>query len=372
MTRLGREVLARTDQIVRGRVVSVTPVLHGAEVGRVEVLEVLGGRERSPDEPITVLSGAAGTIPVPGRQSLLLLSSREGSENFELVEVSPLDDEDGPARLAAFRSYLRLEAAPDMQTRLLELRRYLAQAVLSDDRWTRWNAAREYDALAADLPGSLLEEDRAPLARAFEAAKERALKDLLEHALSACPAPRSKASPAAPGPSSRSPAALAEFSKRYRTPGAPAAARRECVLEAALQLQGDAAPLCRSAMGDADPAVREAAIAAAGQFRMSGLGAEVAKTLANDPSPAVRRTAALAAGYLKASEAVASLALMAKDAGPASRDAAFALARIRDPASVTALQTLRDETRDPDRAQLLDFLLSDRFPEQERTLGETR
>jgi len=373
VTSLGRSALARTDAAVRGRLTSSMPVGPAAEVGRLAGEEWLRGTPREEGEPLTVLSEEAGTLPPVAHEGLFLLHLLAASGNWELVEVVPLDDDDGPDRLAAFRTYLEIEAIPGPSRRLNELRAYLRVAVVSDRSWTRWNAAREYAAMSRDIPDSLAVEDRAPLEKARDNAVERPLRALLSSVLASCPG--------APAPSKKSAVArsadpaddgLAEFTARYAATGASAAARRQAVVDAAVGLGARAAPLFDRALADSDAAVREAGVAAAGQFRVASLEVKIAAMLAADGSPFVRRTLVVAAGRLKSSAATPALALLATEDGPFARDAAFALARIRDDAALRELRRLRAEAKSPDWIEVLDFLLSDAFVQQELALGDAK
>jgi hypothetical protein len=69
---------------------------------------------------------------------------------------------------------------------------------------------------------------------------------------------------------------------------------------------------------------------------------------------------------------VPALAAIARTSGPLTRDATFALARIRDEAALAELRRLRDESPDASQRADAEFLLSDKFLEQERALEKTR
>lgn len=377
VTHLGRVVLPRVDVIVRGRVEGVTPAAHGAEVGRVVPDDWLRGVPREEGSVLVVLSVAAGALPLPGRDALFLLREIPDSENLELMQVGTLDDADGAARFAAMKRFLEIESIGDPAERVSALRQYLRAALASDQEWTRQNAAREYAALATELPGSLTADDRPPLERALQRSADRTTKSLLETALAGCPGGSGPAAigpgrPARPAPPPAGENPLAPFLARFEAKDASAASRRECVLDAAVALHERSAPLLERALSDEDARVREAAAAAAGQLRVASLEPRIAAMLSADPSAGVRRTLVVAAGYLSSRASVPTLALLAKEGGPFARDAAFALARIRDDAALAALGRLRAETEDAERRSMLDFLLSDRFVEQEKALGEKR
>jgi hypothetical protein len=373
VTSLGRTALRQADVVVRGKLTRSMTVGSAAEVGRLMPEEWLRGEPREEGEQLTVLSEESGHLPEVAHEGVFLLHLLPASGNWELIEVVPLDDDDGRDRLAALRKYLEIEATPGPSWRLSELRKYLRVAVVSDRSWTRWNAAREYAALSRDVPGALEIEDRPPLEKARDTAAEKPLRAILDAVLAKCPgarAPTTKA--AAPRPADTTESELAGFTSRYAAPDAAAAVRRQAVIDAAVALGARAAPLFERALGDADPAVREAAAAATGQFRIASLDGKIATMLAADGSPVVRRTLIIAAGRLKSSASVPSLALLATEDGAFSRDAAFALARVRDDAAMSELRRLRAEAKTKERIELLDFLLSDAFVQQERALEDSK
>ncbi len=367
---MGREVLPRVDVIVRGRVERVSAAAHGAEVGRVEPVDWMRGVPREQGSILVVLSAAEGALPFPGRDALFLLRSIPYSDNLELVEVGTLDDEDGAARLAAMKRFLEIESIADPAARFAALRAYLRGALVSEEGWTRRNAAREYAALAAEVPGSLTAEDRPPLERALQRTPEKSFRTLLESALAQCPG--SKGSPARPAAKPARDDDLAAYLARFDARDVSDAARRQCVIDAAVELGERGTPLFAKALVDDDPRVREAAAAAAGQLRTLALEPRIATMLTTDPSAGVRRTLVVAAGHLRSKASVSTLALLAKEGEPFARDAIFALARVRDDAALGELRRLRSEAQDPERRSVLDFLLSDRFVEQEKALGEKR
>jgi hypothetical protein len=341
-------------------------------VGRLAPTEWLRGAP-PPDfdpGPLTVLCPKAGTLSSIGRDGLFLLHERRESENWELVELAWLDDEEGAQRLAAFREFLRIEAVADPARRLDELRRWLRGAVLSDATWTRAAAANEYAALAEEFPESLTADDAVALSSALSRTRERALRRSLQAALDACPAEKAGAAPRGPVGDSKTAGALAEATTRFNAKGALPQARRQAVLDAAVNAGAAGAPLFARALDDADPTVREAGVAAAGQLRVLSLEPRIAGMLSAETAPGLRRTLVLAAGHLRSSASVPTLALLARQDGALSREAAFALARIRDEPAVGALRKLRSEATDKERTELFDFLLSDGFVAQERALSD--
>jgi HEAT repeat protein len=370
-THVGRVALSRADVIVCGKVTRATPAAHGAIVAQVAASQWLRGEPPEDEAPLVVMTPSARVLPGAGREALFLLATRRGTDNHELVDVAPLDDSDGVARLSAMKKYLEIEAIPDGATRVAELRAYLRGALASDQKWTRSNAVREFAALAEELPGSLEAEDRPALEAARARTREPALATLLQAALDECPGdaiPRPRAAAAEADASDPVAAAAVRFDAADASPSV----RRQAVIDAAVAAGARAAPLFARALDDEAPEVREAAAAAAGEHRIASLEPRIAAMLADDPSTPVRKTLVVAAGYLKSSASVPTLAILAKEGRPFAVEASFALARIRDDAAVAALNALAAEASDKDRRAMLEFLLSEKFLEQERALSDTR
>ncbi len=374
VTHLGRTVLPRAGLVVLGRSVGRSEVPPGIEVVRFQVDEVLRSMpwDRPPDDVehpvLTVLSGEPGMLPAPGAAAVLLVAHRPRSPNYDVVQVVAIDDRAGPQRLAALRRYLEIEAYPDEEERVSALLSYLREAVRGPDLWTRSNAALEYGSLARARPDDLRAEDAPLLRAAAQRAGEADVRAALESALAV--AERAAARTARATPDARSDAAarsLDELSTRFAD-ASDAAVRRGVVLEAAVTHRAAASTLLRRATADADERVREAAVAAAGQLRITDLAEDVARVLANDTSAHVRRSAVRAAGFLRSTAAVPQLALLARAETELGDDACFALARVRDDAGLAALSSLRADAA-PSRRELLDFLLSDAFAAQEEQLG---
>ena len=82
----------------------------------------------------------------------------------------------------------------------------------------------------------------------------------------------------------------------------------------------------------------------------------------------MRRSLVRALGYIREPRAVPTLQALARARGELGDDACYALARIRDEAAIGALGRLLTGADDK-RRELLEFLLSDGFVEQEATLG---
>lgn len=368
VTHLGRTVFPRCHRMSVAEVAEKAALPRGAEMVRLRETEVLWGPPL--DDPPNVVCGAAGLAPGPGGKALFLLRLLP-SGSYEAVQISPLDDADGPARLAAFRRYLEIEAIPDPAARRTALVGYLRGAVSGERGWTRANALREYAALSSAFPSALGPADAEVLARAASAERNAELKRLAQAALDRVPAGgRSSPGPAEAGNASApAPADLSAFERRFvETKGGPGP-RREALIDAAARHGAAAAPLVERALADEDPILREAAAAVAGEAGMAALGPRLAELLRTEPSAPVRRSLVLALGHLRVESAVPLLGSYAAEGGALARESAFALARIRTSGAVERLERLARDESDAERASLARFLLSEDFVRQERALG---
>lgn len=369
VTWLGRKVLPQCQRMVVGLVLEIRPFGGGAEVARIEEREIVWGPLVENPAPYTVFCGSAGLAPRPGARGLFLLRVLPGG-TCEAVEISPLDDPDGPARLRAFRRYLEIEGEADGAVRRDALLAYLRGAVADGDRWTRENALREYGAFADAFPGSLEPADGAALARALPSVRDPGLRRLVQAALDRAPATTSRTGLRAQPPAGgAAPAeALAPFTKRFDAARSDAPARRKAIVDAAAEVGAASAPLVARALDDKDPQVREAAVAAAGVTGIDVASGRILSLAATDPSPEVRATAVRALGHLRYTPAVETLAGLARGEPALAREALHALARIRSPAALEKLAGLRTPG-DDERRRLVDFLVSEAFVRQEKAMG---
>jgi hypothetical protein len=363
VTHLGRTALPRCDLVVLGRVNRISPPIRGAEVAKVEVTEVLYPDPEPDSVTITVFGSRPGLLPPPGQSAIFLLALRPRSNNFDSVDVAPLEGDDGAARLATFRRYVEIESIEDEQGRVEALLRYLRRSVVGVERWSRWNAAREYAALSRVRPKALGPADAEALGTALRRARSPVLRDILQEALDVT----GVRPPAAPRDDAH--AVLAQLQSRYDAEDAGPDVRRAAVVDAASRCGKVARPLLDKALSDEAPEVREAAVAGAASVRLEELGAPLARMLATEPSAGVRRSLVRALGHLREASAVPTLAGLAAEDGDFSREACFALARIRDEEAVRRLGELGRRATTDERRELIDFLLSDAFEEQEEALG---
>lgn len=376
VTHLGREVLPEVGLVIRGRTQSISAALGGVEIARFEVEEVLRELpwDRLPEEGgphvLTVFCGEPGMLPRAGEEAVLLVARRPRSPNHDAVQVIELDDRQGAERLEALREYLAVEAIPDEPGRSAALLAYLRTAVRDGRKWTRSNAAREYGSLARARPDDLGRDDAIVLRTAVLGAGEMDVRIALQVALEVAERnTRAPAPLALPGASEPAPgaASLDTWLGRFLETRDPLE-RRQVVLDAAVELEDAATPLLRRALADDDARVREAAVASAGQLGLRSMGGDLVPLLAAEQPAPVVRSVVRALGYLREPTAVPTLQALARGSGELGDDACYALARIRSDDAVTALARLLADARGA-RQELLEFLLSDTFLEQERGLG---
>jgi HEAT repeat protein len=374
VTQIGREILPRTGMVVLGTTERVSS-LHGTEIGRFEVEEVLRSVpwDQMPDSvgtpTLTVFCGEPGMIPRRGRRAILLVRRRVGSLNHDVVQVVPITGPGGGERLDAYRRYLEIEGLPVEEERVEALLAYLRTAVRDSRRWTRDNAALEFGSLARFRPRDLGADDVPILRRASLRGNTAVVKRSLQTALSVAErnASRGPRGPRGPAPTVSRADELVPFTARFDT-ASDAAERRKILLEAAIALEVDAAPLLRRALDDPDPLVREAAAASAGQLRIQAVGSALLPLLSRDEPLPVTRSTVRALGHLRVADAVPTLAVLARNEGQLGDDACYALARIRNNEASAAMAQLLSSAKG-ERQELIEYLLTDAFVEQERALG---
>jgi hypothetical protein len=371
VTQIGREILPRTGMVVRGRTQRLSNV-RGTEVARFEVEEVLRSVpwDQLPDavgSPIlTVFCGEPGMLPRVGVEALLLVARRVRSPNHDVVQVVPIAGSGGAERLAAYKAYLEIESVQSEEERVEALRSYLHRAVRDSRRWTRDNAALEFGSLARFRPYDLGSDDVGVLRNAAMRSNSAVVQRSLQTALAVAERNNTRA-PRVPVPEVPNEELLAPFTVSYGAATDPAD-RRKIVLEAAVELEAGAAPLLRVALDDEDARVREAAVASAGQLRITAVGDALLPLLSREEPLPVRRSTVRAIGHLRVADAVPSLAILARGEGELGSDACYALGRIRTSEAITAMgQLLAGATGE--RLELIEYLLTDAFVEQERALG---
>lgn len=366
VTFLGRTVFPKCHRMSVGRVVRTSELPRGAEIVQVAESEVLWGTRD--DAPIPVICGAVGLAPDVGATALFLLRLLP-SGSYEAVQIAPLDDDDGPARLEAFRRYLAIEALPDAASRRSELAAYLRNALTEGRGWTRANAIREYEAFSSVHADALGPADADVLARAAAIESKAELRKLLQATLDRVPSGRAARNAAIAAPAPAAPPDLGVYERRLADRRSGPGPRRQALIDAAVEHGARCQPLVAAALADDEPLVREAAAAIAGESGITVLGPKLVERLRVEDAVPVRRTLVLSLGHLQTASAVPLLSSLTAPGDPLARDATFALARIRDAAAVERLDRLLRESTDAERIELLRFLLSDDFVRQERALG---
>ena len=370
VTHLGRSVFPKCHRMSVGTVAESRVLPRGVELLQVEETDVLWGPPGT--RRITVVCGAEGLAPGAGGRALFLLRLLP-SGSYEAVQVSGLDDDDGPARLAAFRRYLEIESLRDPEARREALLVYLRRSVAAEKGWTRANALREYEAFSDAFRGALGPDDAAVLSRIAASERNAELRRLAQTTLDRVPGDAASRAATTTSSAGDAPAAsavdLTAFETRFADRRGGPGPRRQALSDAAQAHGALAAPLVGTALDDEDPAVRAAAATIAGDAGMTSLGGRLVERLRAEESPAVRRNLVVALGHVRCDEAVPILGSYAGEGAALSREAAFALARIRTPAAMERLRRLAADEADAERAELARFLLTEDFVRQERALG---
>ena len=364
VTHLGRTILPRSHLVLRGRVHRIIRPIHGTELAEVDCVEVFRG-DLAENQRIRLFCGEEGKLPRAGQEGVFFAELRKGTFHARIVEVSPLEDNDAGTRLRTLRTYLEIEALPTRAERLVALLAHLRKAVRSRNRWTRHNAIREYAALASREGHVLANDDAKALGNARLRTTDETVAQLLDRALSAV---RLRPASATNRLKPRKPvvADLTALTARYES--ASEAADRQGAMEQAGRLGALARPLIERGMTDVDIGVRIAAAESAAKTEDPGLGAAIHARLAIEREITVRGLLVRALGKVKFEDGRATLVALAVANGRLAREALFALARIRSPGALEDLQRLARESAEQERKDLVAFLVSEAFLEQERLL----
>lgn len=344
VTVLGTGPLRKSEAVVRGAIGRVTSHGLGVEVATFEVKEVLRGKA-SASVPIRLISNEPGYLARIPADAVLFLAATEGGSRSRVVASVGLLGEEGPARLAAVRRSLAIEALP-AEERPAALRRACFEGLGAPDAWTRQNAGREVAHLAASLPGAFTEGDLRDLRRRASREGDRVLRPLLVEAA------ESLGAAAARG-------ALSPSSSGDR-----------------ISLRG--APALRALREGKEAKERAAAAEALGREGGAEAGSALLEAARRDPDSTVRAAAVEALGFAGAAAAIPELRSLAGTEPALARVALFALARIGTPEATAALREFRaalDPKARPDAdtlRSLVDFLLSEDFRRQEDALRKLR
>ncbi len=398
-TTLESGVLARSDAVVVGsarvlrRGVGAAPTLV-----RVAVEKVLRGKTESEEtlflsgDLLNAGSGKGGSGKAPAeplaegearRYALFLARSPAGS-GFRLVSLFGVEDSEGREKLAVLEQEIPLAAISDPAERARRTVEHLL-ALLAEDpitgtvaTWSRWHAARELTVLARTAPGAV----GGPAPRAIERVAAKASDPRLRDALGAIldhadPGRAGRATPlGAEAPAGGIAAEIEALRRRARE--APTARERVDALTALFQAgKRAAADDLLAATADPEPEVRERAAVLVGDAGDPASIPAVAKAFAAEPDPVVRDALVRAIGLLGDDAVVPWLADRATEAAADAarlRPVLFALARVRSPAALEALERVRTQAgsvpgADRVTERLVDYLRSPAFEEAERVAG---
>ena len=374
VTVVGTGLLRQSRSVVRASLEKVSTVSVGVEIATAKVEETLWG-DAPPGDRVRVLTHEAGYFARVSPDAVLFLDP-VGEGRYACRGVVDLAGEAGPAKLAALRRCLEIEALPP-EKRGTALRAVCFEGLGANDAWTRRNAARETAHLASARPGAFTEADAREVRRAAGRERDRVVRPLLVEAAEFLDraAADSRLAPPDPGAVTLRGAALL---RRLREDPDPAV--RRASVEAAGAEGGAGADALREALArDADAGVRGAAAIALGQSGSADAVPDLVRAAWEDRDTGVRAAAAEALGALRAEAAVPSLRGLGKDAPAAvAREALFALARIRSEEALAAVRAVRADaaasTGEEGAAlrELCDFLLSDDFLRQEEALRKLR
>ncbi|MCK6481272.1 MAG: HEAT repeat domain-containing protein [Planctomycetes bacterium] len=377
VTVIGTGTLRKSTLLVRASLERVSTLPYGVEMATLKVAEVLWPAPRGERiGPVQVLSGEPGYFARVTEDSLFFLRRLEGKARFECEGIVDLSDGDGPARLAAVRRSLEVEALP-RELRAAALRRSCFESLGAPDAWTRRNAGRELAHLATTRPGAFSSLDAREIAERAMREGDRALRPLLVEAAEALSdaGTRGALAPAEPGRVSLRGAPALRALREEKDPKK----RLEALEDAAAEPgEGATGVLVEVLLGKDGPALRAAAAAALGGRPSSPAavrGLRDARRGGEDPL--VLAAAAEALGMLAAAEAIPDLAALAREPDPVGRASLFALGRIGSPAAEAALREIQRRL-DPaleataERRDLVDFLLSPDFRRQEEALRRMR
>ncbi|MBL9086552.1 MAG: HEAT repeat domain-containing protein [Planctomycetia bacterium] len=387
-THLEAGVLPRAEVVVVGRVRVLVPSrgMGSMAVLRVEAEQVLrgkadpsftlfvrGGRNTAdPGRPSEAwFAGAAG-----GRYALFLRPSPQGS-GFGLEAAFSVDDAEGKEKAEVLARELEVAAIEDPAERGARLVALLLDLLATPKPWSRLHAARELEGVAAQQPGLLTPAVRAELEavarKTFdEVLRARLVRVLRSTAGGGDPAGEEGTGPAAP----RRRPLSAEYLRAVRR--LPEVLDPEARLAAVTELarlggEGAGPDLLRVATTDLVPAVRERAAVLLGDVGARDAATPLRERYAEEPDGAVREAIVRAVGLLGDDGDVAWLEARL-ETPTLVRPVAFALARVRTPAALAALERIGATARaatPPDEAlpRLVEYLLTTAFADAERVAG---
>jgi hypothetical protein len=378
VTYFGESLLARCDLVVRAKVVSRVQLANGMTLTTFEVEETLLGE--SPGERLVLGSPDPGYHGEPGRESVLFLERDERPRSgFRTLERFASDDDEGPARLAMARAYVRVESIADPVRRVTETRALHVGNIAGEDEWARANAIRELSWFTRHWADTFSKGERDRLFGARERVRDRELREMLDASLHRIDAARSGRRDGPP----RTPRRDREADYREaldrirRTDEASLRASRLQALAAARRsrIRSDLEVF----LDDPAPAVRSAAAYWIGECEQTPAADRLLAVLGREKEdPSVRRNAIRALGILGHEAAVPALGrILERPESALAEPAVLALARIGSDAAKETLDARRGRLgEEGERARavrrILEFVASPDFVRQEEILARLR
>jgi hypothetical protein len=370
VSRMGKTLLAKSDLVVRGEVGRSSRLGAGISVLRFAVTDTLHGT--APGATLTVLTDDPDAAPAPGIACVLFLAHLSG-DRYRIVERMDLADRDGPMKEKTLKAYLAIENLSEPGPKRRALHDLLMENLGGGDTFLVYSAARELAHFTEANAEFFTAEDSAAIAAKRQTTRDPLLADLLQTALDRLPPPPAAGESAPPAPRPlRSPdferlsAALAAGIEGVED-------RRSAIAAVCARHLRHAGPILLAALGDDDPVIREMAAREAGEAGLAEAVAPLVAILGRETDKTVIRGAIQGLGLLRAAEAFPALGAFAAEPGLV-RAVATAAMRIGEPETVEFVRALRASrgAAEPELADFLDFLLSDRFVEQEAVLSRVR
>ena len=225
LTEFGRQILARTDQVVEARVVFLQPAFRGITTARLEVIDRLDGYDRAqqitlmyvddltaPDafgaslrrSSVTFRRGTAkggakisrgdersnrkgarrtGVRLAKGEQGIFFL--RRKGVTYSLLNLIAAADPRYAAKRKRLKEVFSIEAIPALDRRVRRAKEFFFGGLAEKQDWARGNSAREVANLAKRFPESFLPADAKRLAALLRREEQRPIRFWLERALGA-------------------------------------------------------------------------------------------------------------------------------------------------------------------------------------------
>lgn len=386
-THLEAGVLPRAEVVVVGRVRVLVPSrgMGSMAVLRVEAEQVLRGRA---DPTFTLFVGGGRNTADPGRPSeawfsgagggryaLFLRPSPKGS-GFGLEAAFSVDDAEGKEKAEVLARELEVAAVEDPTERGARLVTLCLDLLGTPRTWSRLHAGRELEGLIAQQPALLTPAARMELEAVARKTFDEVLRARLQRVLRG--AERSDGDGAADAAPRRRKPLSAEYLRAVRR--LPEVVDPEARLAAVTELatlggEGAGPDLLRIATTDLTPAVRERAAVLLGDVGARDAATPLRDRFAEEPDPAVREAIVRAVGLLGDDGDVAWLEARA-DTPSLVKPVAFALARVRTPGALEALDRLaaRGAAGSPPEEglpRLVEYLRSEAFADAERVAGRS-